>query len=142
MKGWTEKRVKELYQKGKIRGYKIHKKEHKDPAVRKIKKRSKEKDWISWNLSLWCNEHALTLEEEYRFHPERKFRIDWFIPALSIGIEYEGIFSEKSRHTNKVGYSKDTEKYNLAANNGITILRYTAMNFKQLLRDLDEIYHA
>lgn len=141
MKRWTEQRVKELYQKGKIRGYKIHKRKKEYKPGQKIKKRSKEKDWIKWNLSLWCNEHALTLEEEYKFHPDRKWRFDWAISALKVAIEYNGIISEKSRHTSIKGYSGDMEKINAAGKCGWTILQYTPLNYKDLLRDLDEIYH-
>lgn len=146
MKGWTENKIKELHEKGKIRSYQVveRQKELKDLAGRTVtkhfKKRSKEKDWISQNLLLWCNEHALQLQEEYKFHPERKWRFDWCIPALKVAIEYEGIFSEKSRHTNKMGYVKDAQKYREAVKLGWKIFRYTAIDYKNLITDLNEYY--
>jgi hypothetical protein len=107
-----------------------------------LQKRSKEKDWLSWNLQYWCNEKALTLETEYQFHPARKYRFDWAISALMIAIEFEGIISKKSRHTTVTGYSKDTDKYREASKAGWILLRYTVLNYKQVLSDLNEIINA
>ena len=53
-----------------------------------------------------------------------------------IAIEYEGIYSKKSRHTTQEGYNRDTQKYNLATTNGWRVLRYTADNYKNLETDL------
>lgn len=77
--------------------------------------------------------------EEIEFHPDRKFRFDWALPSLMIAIEYEGLFSKKSGHTTVDGYTKDCEKYNLAQINGWKVLRYTAINYKNLERDLNLI---
>ena len=70
--------------------------------------------------------------KEHKFLTDRKFKFDWAFPDLKIAIEYEGVFSAKSRHTQKAGYSKDCEKYNLASINGWQLLRYTALNYKNL----------
>lgn len=72
---------------------------------------------------------------EYRFNSQRRFRFDYFIPVSGItggglAVEYEGIFSGKSRHTSLKGYSKDCEKYNLALTMGIPVLRFTALQLK------------
>ncbi len=67
---------------------------------------------------------------EYQFHDVRKFRFDIAIPDKMIAIEYEGLNSEKSGHTTVTGYTKDTDKYNLATSLGWRILRYTALNYK------------
>lgn len=77
--------------------------------------------------------------EEFRFSKTRKFRADYAIPERMILIEFEGIVSRKSRHTTMTGYSTDCEKYNLAAILGYKVLRYTALNFKQVWRDLELI---
>tara|TARA_R110000868_G_scaffold16350_13_gene73586 strand:+ start:318 stop:725 length:408 start_codon:yes stop_codon:yes gene_type:complete len=73
---------------------------------------------------------------ELIFHPTRKFRFDWAIPDLKVAIEFEGIMSNKSRHTTVTGYSKDCIKYNLAACLGWKVLRYTVLNYKDLEQDL------
>lgn len=77
--------------------------------------------------------------EEHQFHHTRKFRFDWCIPQLMIAIEYEGLMSEKSGHTTINGYTKDCEKYNLAQIGGWKVLRYTALNYKNLERDLKKL---
>lgn len=74
--------------------------------------------------------------KEFEFALPRKFRFDYYIPALRLGIEYEGIMSAKARHTSVVGYTRDTEKYNLAQSLEYTVLRYTAINVGNLKKDL------
>jgi hypothetical protein len=71
------------------------------------------------------------LVREYRFHPIRKWRFDWCFPSGKIALEYEGIFSRKSRHTTKAGYSGDCEKYNHAALLGWRVFRFTAPMLEQ-----------
>jgi len=104
----------------------------------KVKHRSVEKDWIAWNLWYWCNENAYTLEDEFKFHVERKWRFDWCIPALKLAIEYNGIFSNKSRHTTVTGYTGDMEKLNAAQSDGWTVLQFTPLNYKNLHRSLEK----
>lgn len=79
---------------------------------------------------------GLEFQEEYKFDEVRKFRFDWAIEELKLGIEYEGIFSEKSGHTTISGYTKDVTKYNLATKLGWQILRYTAENYLDIENDL------
>lgn len=91
---------------------------------------------------LWVMHREKTIPdyvEEFKFHPVRKFRFDWAIPVLKIGIEYEGLISKKSRHTTITGYSNDCMKYNLATIAGWKILRYTAKNYMNLSTDLKKI---
>lgn len=104
-----------------------------------FKKRSKEKDYIAWNLLQICNENGLKLEEECKFHPKRKWRFDWVIQSKKIAIEYNGIMSKKSRHTTIGGYSGDMEKINAAQMEGYTVLQYTPLNYLNLVTDLKEL---
>jgi hypothetical protein len=78
---------------------------------------------------------------EYKFIEDRKFRADWLVLAGNkhVLIEYEGVMAAKSRHTSVKGYTRDCEKYNLAQMNGYIILRYTVLNFQDVLKDLEEI---
>jgi len=80
--------------------------------------------------------YSLLYKTEYIFHDTRKWRLDLFLPDYNIGIEYEGVFSEKSRHTTYDGYTEDCNKYNAAASMGITVFRYTAKNYKNITVDL------
>jgi hypothetical protein len=142
---WTMKDIETMQAQGKIRGFNIPKAKEKKNQVggrtvaKHFKKRSKEKDWIGWNLLYWCNERSLILEEEYRFNIERKWRFDWCIPALKIGIEYNGIMSEKSRHTTVGGYTGDMNKINSAQALGWKVLQFTPMNYKNLITELNSL---
>jgi len=111
----------------------------KKSKIRKARNDCKEVQYIHLQLKYWCEEKGYELEKEHKFSKERKFRFDFFVTELNCAIEYEGIFGENSRHTNKMGYSKDTEKYSLAATMGILVLRYTAINFKNVITDLEKL---
>ena len=85
--------------------------------------------------------------EEFKFCPTRKFRADWKVIKgdKCCLVEYEGIVTQKSksgksRHLSLVGYTKDCEKYNLANIMGYKILRYTALNFGDVIRDLELVF--
>ena len=135
---WSENDLKNLKLKGlKVDDNKIN--ETKKPKI-VIVKRSVEKDTIHAILDMLKLTNKI---EDYvfelQFDEVRKFRFDWAIPSLMIAIEFEGIMSEKSRHTTKTGYSKDTEKYNLAAISGWIVLRYTVLTYGNLERDLLKI---
>jgi very-short-patch-repair endonuclease len=141
---WSLKHIEALKASGKIRDYRIP---HSKPITedqtggRKVAKhfpkRSKAKDWIGWNLLFWCNEHAVILEEEYKFHPERKWRFDWCVPTLKIAIEFEGgIHDRNGSHTSIKDINRDMEKYNAAASLGWKVLRFSAVNYKSLIDEL------
>lgn len=78
--------------------------------------------------------------KEHRFMGKRRrFRFDYAILDKKIAIEYEGLDTVsksgkpiKSGHTTKVGYTSDCTKYNLAAINGWKVLRFTALNYKDV----------
>ena len=132
---WSENDLKNLKLKGlKVDDNKIN--ETKKPKI-VIVKRSLEKDTIHAILDmLKLTNQIEDYVTEHQFDHKRKYRFDWAIPSLMIAIEFEGIMSEKSRHTTKTGYSKDTEKYNLAAISGWIVLRYTVLTYGNLERDL------
>lgn len=137
---WTEDDLKKL----KAKGLKVDDKINSNcgdiaiikPQV-KVEKYSIEKDTIHAIL----DKYKLTklIEDfvpEHRFDEVRQFRFDWAIPSLMLAIEYEGVFSKKSRHTTVNGFSEDCVKYNLAVCSGWRVLRYTAKNYLNLETDL------
>lgn len=81
----------------------------------------------------------IPFEAEHRFHPTRKFRFDVALTDHKVAIEYEGLVSDKSRHTTIGGYTNDCRKYNLAQIEGWKVLRYTAANHKEFLSELEKI---
>lgn len=134
--------LKRLQQQGKIRGFRESSAKKMPPGGPRIDnvRSSREKEWILMNLQYWCNAKGLMLQEELQWRKDRKFRFDFAIPALKTAIEYEGIVTGKSRHTTLPGYTRDAEKYNLAALDGWKVLRFTALNYKQLLETLNLVY--
>ena len=64
-------------------------------------------------------------QREYVFAPPRRFRFDFCWPDLALGVEVEGGTWSGGRHVRGAGYAKDLEKYNLAAAQGWTVLRFT-----------------
>lgn len=141
---WNRSDLEQLQKNGKIRGFHIPKEEkvHGKKVTKHFQKRSKEKDWIGWNLLYWCNARCLELREDYRFHPERKWAYDWAVPSLKIAVEYEGLFSEKSRHTTAKGYTGDTNKYNAGQALGWKIIRLTALNYTTMIVELNKLVAA
>lgn len=135
---WTIQRIAELKASGKIVDFKAPQKVAPAEAVPKKKKGDKAKRWISKNITFWCGLQGLTLKKEFSFHPTRKWRFDFAVPEIMCAVEYEGIFSDKSRHTTVTGYTGDVEKYNAAQGMGWTILRFTALNYTDLITELNK----
>jgi hypothetical protein len=143
---FTWKQLHELQKQGKIRGYSGGiKKEPESPrpggriVQKHFPKKSEAKNFIALNLLYWCNERAVTLQEEYKFHPARKWRFDWYVDAYKFAVEFEGgIFAGGAGgHNSVTGIMRDVEKYNAAAAAGITVFRFHAENYKELLSILN-----
>lgn len=63
--------------------------------------------------------------EEYKFHPDRRWRFDAAWPDAKVALEVEGGVWTGGRHTSSAGFLKDIEKYNAAARLGWRVLRCT-----------------
>lgn len=94
------------------------------------------------HLQYWSIEKSVELAHEFKFDDVRKWKFDWAFPSLKIAIEYEGIFSKKSRHTSIKGYQGDIEKYNKAALLGWRVIRVTAKDYKTIIQQLNEYYET
>ena len=79
---------------------------------------------------------------EYRFAPPRKFRADFAYPDKMILIECEGGTWTNGRHNRPVGFSRDCEKYNLAASMGFMVLRFTSAMIHSgvAVNTIEEVY--
>ena len=64
--------------------------------------------------ALWAILRGPVLEQEYRFHPIRKWRFDYACPAARIAIELNGGVWSGGRHVRGAGYLRDREKINAA----------------------------
>ena len=77
---------------------------------------------------------------EHRFHPTRKWRVDWFHES-GVAIEIEGSVWTQGRHTRGSGFLADIEKYNALAEQGILLFRVPAhdVTIKRLVSIYDTI---
>lgn len=60
---------------------------------------------------------------EYKFHPVRKWRIDYYLPEYGIAIEVEGGSYINGRHVRGEGFRNDIEKYNQITAAGLMLIR-------------------
>lgn len=69
-------------------------------------------------------------EAQYRFHPERRWRLDFAFPDVLVAVEIDGgIFAaenggEAGKHARGAGRCKDMEKRNAAVELGWLVLNY------------------
>ena len=69
---------------------------------------------------------------EHKFHETRKWRLDFAIIDLKIGIEIEGGVWSGGAHTRGKGFIEDMEKYNAAGTLGWVILRFTPQDLNKI----------
>lgn len=63
---------------------------------------------------------------EYKFHPTRKFLLDYAWPDIKVGLEINGgSWSKISGHNSGKGLNRDAEKGNLAQAEGWTYIVFT-----------------
>jgi len=63
---------------------------------------------------------GLPFVKEYRFHPVRLWRFDYYFPTLNVAFEYDGL---GRGHTGVKGVLNDTDKINEAQMLGICVYR-------------------
>lgn len=76
-------------------------------------------------MALQLRALGLQPDIEHRFHPTRRWRLDFAFPALRLGVEVEGGLYSRGRHVRPAGYEADLEKYNAAALAGWMVLRFS-----------------
>jgi very-short-patch-repair endonuclease len=62
-------------------------------------------------------------EREYRFHPKRRFRLDFAWPERRLGLEVQGGTWSGGAHGRGSGIARDYEKLNLALLQGWRVLQ-------------------
>lgn len=72
----------------------------------------------------------INFEQEFKFHPKRKWRADFHLVEKMILIEVEGGIWSNGRHTRGKGYLGDLEKYNVATMLGYQVLRFSTEQVK------------
>lgn len=72
----------------------------------------------------------LIYASEVRFHPERRWRIDFAFAEQRLAVEVEGGGWVNGRHNRGAGMEKDIEKYNALTLAGWRLLRFTGRAIK------------
>lgn len=67
---------------------------------------------------------------ELVFAPPRRFRFDFAWPDHKLAVEVDGGVFSGGRHTTGAGYTRDCEKFALAAINGWSVIRCTSSQVK------------
>ena len=72
---------------------------------------------------------------EHRFHPLRRWRFDYAVPAIKLAVEYHGHAGFQGRiasgHSTIKGLTNDCERINQAIAHGWRVLAFTALHFRQ-----------
>lgn len=76
-------------------------------------------------FELHCRAEGLRPEREFRFDPNRRWRLDFAFRDKMLAVEVEGGLWIAGRHSRGSGMGKDFEKYNRATILGWRLLRYT-----------------
>ncbi|HAV5522845.1 DUF559 domain-containing protein [Acinetobacter baumannii] len=93
----------------------------------------KHRQGVSKGEAMLCRQldvMKIAYEQEFRFHPERRWKADFRIEGYMILVEVEGGAFSNGRHTRGEGYIGDMEKYNSAAMMGFTVLRFSTEQVK------------
>jgi len=72
----------------------------------------------------------IEFEQEFEFHPKRKWRADFHLVGKKILVEVEGGIWTGGRHTRGKGYLGDLEKYNAATMMGFQVIRFSTDQVK------------
>lgn len=72
----------------------------------------------------------IKFEQEFYFHPKRKWRADFHLIDKKILVEVEGGIWSGGRHTRGKGYLRDLEKYNAATMMGFQVIRFSTDQVK------------
>lgn len=104
------------------------------PVARSAPRQSKVKVPSAGEAVLCRHLDALKIdyEQEFKFHPVRKWRADFLISGYPILVECEGgIWSgANGGHTSGKGYTANCEKYSVAATMGYFVIRATTDQVK------------
>lgn len=107
----------------------------------KIKpKRQKRKSKLEEKFMLLINENGIDVPvREYKFCPERRWRLDFAWIDCKLGVEIDGGVWSNGRHNRGSGFIKDMEKLNMAVKLGWKVLRYHAGNLETAIDDIKSI---
>jgi hypothetical protein len=84
-------------------------------------------------LANWQYLGGQPLVREHRFHPTRKWRLDFAIPDAQIGFEIQGgLYQAESGHRSMAGVKRDMEKHNAAQELGWSVYYLTSQDVQSV----------
>lgn len=103
-------------------------------AVSVVRRRRGDANKAKLKLAMESIFGAEAVEAEFWFHPDRKWRFDYAVPALKLAVEYQGHGQTGGKkhvggHGSVVGISQDAEKTNAAMALGWRVIFFTALHF-------------
>ena len=99
---------------------------------------SKKSD-LEYEFLFWVRTFKLPEpEQEYKFHPTRKWRFDFAWPEKMIAVEIEGGIWVGGGHNRPKAFLKDIEKYNNASLLGWRVFRFAVKSGEKQL-DPDDV---
>ena len=94
---------------------------------------------LEMKMAMLLRSMKVNYEQEYRFFPKRKWRVDFAIPEIKLAIECEGGVFTNGRHNRASGFIKDIEKYNKLNELNWRLLRYSINEFKKPEKIIEQI---
>ena len=70
-------------------------------------------------------------EQQYKFHPTRKWRFDFAWPSINLAVEIQGGSFVRGGHNRGPQQAKDFEKLNEATKAGWRVLQFNTLQMKQ-----------
>jgi very-short-patch-repair endonuclease len=95
-------------------------------------KKNSKKDLSNRFLEEWLKHGLPKPEQEYQFHPERKWRFDYAFVDEKLAIEIDGGAFVGGGHGRAIQQAKDYEKQNMAVSYGWRVLRFNTHSLKDL----------
>ena len=107
----------------------------KKQIKKRVSKKPKRVSPLESLMALQMRAYGLpAFEREYKFHPTRKWRFDFFLEGWGVEINGGG-WDGGGHNRNPIVMGKDYEKYNAAQEMGIKVLIYTG----EMVKDLSAI---
>ncbi len=104
-----------------------------DAALRRARAIQNKNKWEIPFITLFRAKHPdlPVPERDYQFAPPRRWKIDFALPCIKVGVELNG-GGGRSRHASVTGHKNDCDKLNMAVMTGWKILQFNVIHLKKM----------
>lgn len=92
-----------------------------EALVKKEQKASPGESKLDFDLRMM----KLSFDREFKFHPDRRWKVDFALHEHKLAVEVEGAVWAIGRHQRPAGFIADMEKYNILVLMGWRLLRFS-----------------